>query len=84
VSGRLQEDAPRRFVVELFGNVQARGSEGETFLGRVVVQTGADGAATFSLPIDRARNAPALATLTATVTSADGATSEFSTPLNTR
>jgi 3-dehydroshikimate dehydratase len=64
----------------VFANHQrAGGAEGEIFLGEVVTTTDAGGRAQFTIVDSVPGGAPV--TYTATVTSSDGATSEFSQPL---
>jgi hypothetical protein len=70
-----------RFTVELFANRQKSGAEGEIFLGEVVTTSDASGRAKFSLIMDADVPGGVGATLTATVTSSEGATSEFSQPV---
>src|SRR5262249_59727623 len=70
-----------RFTVEVFGNRAAGSGEGEMFLGDVAATSDAEGRGKFSLTIDAAKLAAMPASFTATLTSADGATSEFSQPV---
>jgi len=79
VQGRLRATPRSRFTVEVFGNRDKGGSEGETFLGEAAVTTDADGVGTFALTVDAPGAMPA--SFTATVTSSEGATSEFSAPV---
>ena len=79
VQGRLRATPRSRFTVEVFGNRDNRSSEGETFLGEAAVMTDADGVGTFALTVDAPGAMPA--SFTATVTSSEGATSEFSAPV---
>jgi 3-dehydroshikimate dehydratase len=79
VQGRLRATPRSRFTVEVFGNRDKRSSEGETFLGEAAVMTDADGVGTFALTVDAPGAMPA--SFTATVTSSEGATSEFSAPV---
>jgi 3-dehydroshikimate dehydratase len=81
VRGRLQGAASSRFTIELFGNRQAGGAEGEMFLGDAVAASDATGQASFSLTVDGSRLAAIPASFTATATSSNGATSEFSQPV---
>ena len=80
VQGHVQGSPSSRFAVEVFGNRQSGGTEGETFLGEVVTTSDPNGQARFTLMLE-----PTLqvlpASFTATVTSAAGATSEFSKPV---
>ena len=61
----------------MFGNRDRGSGEGEIFLGETVTTTDADGAGAFELTVD----APGAVSFTATVTSSEGATSEFSAPV---
>ncbi|HVD83382.1 MAG TPA: hypothetical protein VNC42_04020, partial [Bradyrhizobium sp.] len=79
VQGRLRATPRSRFTVEVFGNRDKGSSEGETFLGEAAVMTDADGVGTFALTVDAPGAMPA--SFTATVTSSEGATSEFSAPV---
>jgi 3-dehydroshikimate dehydratase len=79
--GRLRGAPSSRFVVEVFGNRAAASVEGEIFLGETVVISDADGNGRFSLTVDVAKLGATLAAVTATLTSAAGATSEFSQPI---
>jgi 3-dehydroshikimate dehydratase len=77
VQGHFDATPLSRFVVEVFANRQPGGTEGEFYLGDAVAATDANGHAVFSLTV----GAPAAAqSVTATLTSRDGATSEFSEP----
>ncbi len=81
LQGHLQAKPLSRFTVELFANRQKNGAEGEIFLGEVVTTSDASGRAKFSLIMDADVPGGVGATLTATVTSSEGATSEFSQPV---
>jgi 3-dehydroshikimate dehydratase len=81
VRGRMQAAASSRFTIEIFGNRQAGGTEGEMYLGDGVATSDASGQASFSLTMDGSRLAAIPASFTATITSSDGATSEFSQPV---
>jgi 3-dehydroshikimate dehydratase len=81
VRGRLQGAASSRFTIEIFGNRQAGGTEGEMFLGEAVAASDANGQASFSLTVDGSGLAAIPASFTATATSSNGATSEFSQPV---
>ena len=76
VEGHLEATPLSRFTVELFANSPGD-AEGDVFLGAVAAATDANGYATFSFTTPAA---PGM-TFTATATSSDGATSEFSQPL---
>jgi 3-dehydroshikimate dehydratase len=79
VQGHFDATPLSRFTVEVFANRQLGGAEGEFYLGDAAASTDANGHAVFSLTV----GAPAAAapqSFTATLTSSDGATSEFSEP----
>src|SRR6516165_8642628 len=81
VQGELRGKPLSRFTVEVFGNRAAGSGEGEIFLGQVAATSDAEGLGRFSLTVDAAKLAGMPASFTATLTSADGATSEFSQPV---
>src|SRR5262249_34703383 len=81
VQGELRGKPLSRFTVEVFGNRTAGSGEGEIFLGEVVTTSDAEGLGKFSLTVDASKLAAMPAWFTATLTSADGATSEFSQPV---
>src|SRR6516165_6755240 len=81
VQGELRGKPRARFTVEVFGNRVAGSGEGEMFLGDVAATSDAEGRGRFSLTVDAAKLATLPASFTATLTSADGATSEFSQPV---
>jgi len=81
VQGELRGKPRARFTVEVFGNRAAGSGEGEMFLGDVAATSDAEGRGKFSLTVDAAKLAAMPASFTATLTSADGATSEFSQPV---
>jgi 3-dehydroshikimate dehydratase len=64
-------------IIELFANRNAGDAEGEIFLGEVRVSSDANGRAAFSAVVDAPLGSVPTG-FTATVTSSDGATSEFS------
>jgi len=77
-SGRVQVSVPLGATIELFGNRNTGDPEGEMFLGETRI--GASGQSAFTLTV----NAPTIGVptgFTATVTTTDGATSEFSRPV---
>jgi hypothetical protein len=79
VIGSLNSTPGKSFRVEFFSNTAADPSgfgEGQTFLGSGTVKTGASGDANFSFIFNTA--VPAGQVVTATATSPDGDTSEFS------
>jgi 3-dehydroshikimate dehydratase len=65
----------------VFGNRASGSSEGEIFLGEVVATSDAEGNGKSSLTVDASELAALPVSFTATLTSADGATSEFSQPI---
>ena len=79
VQGRLRGTPRSRFTVEVFGNRDKGGAEGEIFLGEAMATTDADGGGIFALTVDAPAALPA--SFTATVTSSEGATSELSAPV---
>ena len=81
VQGALQGKPLSCFTVEVFGNRAPGSSEGEIFLGDVVTTSDAEGNGKFWLAIDASKFAALPVSFTATLTSADGATSEFSKPI---
>jgi 3-dehydroshikimate dehydratase len=81
VQGALRGKPLSRFTVEVFGNRSSGSGEGEVFLGDVVTTSDTEGNGKFSLTVDTSKLAATPASFTATLTSADGATSEFSQPI---
>jgi 3-dehydroshikimate dehydratase len=77
ITGKLTGSPSSRYVVEVFGNAAADGREAEMFLADSAVYTDATGAASFLVKIDRAR-AERVRSVTATITSDEGATSPLS------
>jgi hypothetical protein len=65
-------------VVEVFGNSDPASEEAQVFLGESAVVTDRDGKATFTARVDRQIGDPRLSSITATVTSTEGATSPLS------
>ncbi|MNN82316.1 3-dehydroshikimate dehydratase [compost metagenome] len=78
IRGEVQGPASSLLRIELFGNAQAAGSEAEQYLGDVLVASDAKGQARFAHLLE---NIGGLNSFTATVTTADGATSELSLPV---
>ncbi|MHC6226785.1 right-handed parallel beta-helix repeat-containing protein [Pseudomonas sp. X10] len=76
--GEVQGPPSSLLRVELFGNATADAREAEQYLGDVQVSSDAQGKARFEYVLE---GAGALHSFTATVTTADGATSELSQPL---
>jgi hypothetical protein len=76
VTGRVVGAPIGRYVVELFGNADARG-EAETFLGEGIVRIGDHDRDTFTVSV-ASRLSEKLRSITATITSHDGATSALS------
>jgi 3-dehydroshikimate dehydratase len=81
VQGVLRGQPMSRLTVEVFGNRTSGSGEGEIFLGDVVTTSDAEGNGKFSLTVDAFKLPAVPLSFTATVTSADGATSELSQPL---
>jgi 3-dehydroshikimate dehydratase len=81
LEGHLQATPLSRYSVEVFANHGQQPAEGEVFVGEVVTASDASGQAKFSLILDSVPSSGRLATFTATVTSSEGATSEFSQPV---
>ncbi|HEX8029900.1 MAG TPA: right-handed parallel beta-helix repeat-containing protein [Vicinamibacterales bacterium] len=77
VTGTLRGAPTRRYLVELFGNTDPTSAESERFLDSVPASTDASGAATFTMRFNRA-HVDGIRSLTATITSDDGATSPLS------
>ena len=78
VEGTVVAPPMSRYVVELFGNSDSRSQEAELFLGEGAVYTDHEGKATFALDVERIVGNGRLYSVTATLTSADGATSPLS------
>lgn len=76
--GEVQGPASSRLRVEVFGNSTADGQEAEHYLGEVLANSDAQGHARFEMMLS---DIDALHSFTATVTTADGATSELSPSL---
>jgi 3-dehydroshikimate dehydratase len=81
VEGHVQGAPNTRSTVEVFANRQAGGSEGEIFLADAAVVSDARGRAPFALTIPVTLHSAVPSSFTATVTSAEGGTSEFSKPM---
>jgi 3-dehydroshikimate dehydratase len=80
LQGHLQANPLSRYAVEVFANYGQRPAEGEVFVGEIVASSDATGHAKFSLIVDSVPGGrPAI--YTATATSSEGATSEFSQPV---
>lgn len=79
IVGSLNSRANATFTVDFYGNLSADPTgfgEGERWLGSVVVTTGIDGNALFTVPVTNAVNVGGF--ISATATDAMGNTSEFS------
>lgn len=76
--GEVQGPVSSLLRVEFFGNAQADGTEAEQYLGDVLVNSDEQGQARFAQALE---NIGELNSFTATVTTADGATSELSQPV---
>jgi 3-dehydroshikimate dehydratase len=81
IQGVLRGKPLSRLTLELFGNRTSGSGEGEMFLGEVVTVSDAEGNGKFSLTVDAFKLPAVPLAFTATVTSADGATSELSQPI---
>ena len=80
VVGTATGSKTARYVVELFGNSNATDDESQMFLADHAVYTDANSQATFTIRIDRPLISSNMKSVTATITSAEGATSPLSTP----
>jgi len=78
VSGMIAAAPRSRYVVELFGNADPNSGEAEVFLGDIAVRTDSHGSTTFTIDVDRRGARDDLGSVTATVTSGEGATSPLS------
>ncbi|CAI3807978.1 3-dehydroshikimate dehydratase [Pseudomonas sp. MM223] len=76
--GEVQGPVSSLLRVEFFGNAEADGTEAEQYLGEVLVNSDKQGQARFAQVLE---NIGGLRSFTATVTTADGATSELSQPV---
>ena len=76
--GEVQGPASSLLRVELFGNAEADGTEAQQYLGEVLVNSDKQGQARFAQVLE---GIGGLRSFTATVTTADGATSELSLPV---
>jgi len=81
VQGHVGGTPSSRFTIEVFANRQAGGAEGEIFLADTSVASDAAGRAAFSVTIPVTLHAAVLPSFTATATSSEGGTSEFSKPV---
>ena len=77
-TGRVQMSVPLGTTIELFGNRNTGDTEGEIFLGETRIA--AQGQSAFTITVD-APTGVVPTGFTATVTTTDGATSEFSRPV---
>jgi 3-dehydroshikimate dehydratase len=77
--GEVQGPVSSLLRIEVFGNAQANGAEAEQYLGELLVNSDAQGQARFAQVLE---NIGELKSFTATVTTADGATSELSLPVS--
>ena len=82
VNGTLVGAQPGRYLVELFGNADDGPGEAELFLGDGAASTDAHGRDTFTVSVATPPAARKLRSITATVTSFDGATSPLSAPIH--
>lgn len=81
VRGTFSGAPAQRYLLEVFGNRAARGNEAERLLGTLAAVTDANGQGSFAVELPDTAD---IATLTATATSAEGATSPLSAPLPLR
>jgi 3-dehydroshikimate dehydratase len=81
VEGHVEGAPNTRYSVEVFANRQAGGSEGEIFLADTSLGSDVTGRAAFSLTIPVTLHSALPHSFTATVTSSEGGTSEFSKPV---
>jgi len=81
VQGHFDGTPLARFAVEAFANRQASSAEGEIFMGETAAASDASGHGTFTLTVGTTTLAPPPQFFTATLTSSEGATSEFSKPV---
>jgi len=84
VHGVFQGPPGQLYQLEVFGHRAAGGNEAEYLLGTVDAVTDAQGQGRFTLALPATGEAAGIATLTATATSALGATSPLSAPLSLR
>ena len=78
ISGTVAGAGVTRYVVELFGNSDEKSDEAEFFLDDVAVSTDTNGHAVFTARLERSAADVKVRSVTATVTSAAGATSPLS------
>ena len=81
VTGTLPGAPAGRYLLELFGNAANEAGEAEIFIGEGGVSIGDQGTATFTVSVAPPTDNQKLRSITATVTSFDGATSPLSTPV---
>jgi 3-dehydroshikimate dehydratase len=81
VQGHFEGAPNSHFTIEVFANRQAGGAEGELFIADVSVTSDAAGRAAFLLTVPVTLPAALPLSFTATVTSSEGGTSEFSKPV---
>lgn len=80
VKGEFQGQPNTLYRVELFSNRKSSQTEAESYIGFIQVPVDAQGNGSFVFPVE-ASDAVKAANFTATVTTADGATSPLSAPL---
>jgi 3-dehydroshikimate dehydratase len=78
VAGTIMALPMNRYTVELFGNIDPGTQEAQSFLGESTVVTDRDGKGTLTMRVDRQIGDMRLYSVTATLTSTDGATSPLS------
>lgn len=80
VQGHFEASPDGRYTIEVFGNREQNGKEGEAYLGDAVVTSDAGGKGSFTVNIAAVPAGATPRSVTATVTTSAGATSEFSAP----
>jgi 3-dehydroshikimate dehydratase len=78
VTGSITALPMKRYAVEVFGNIDPGSQEAQSFLSESAVVTDREGKAAFTVRVDRQIGDVRLYSITATVTSTDGATSPLS------
>jgi len=81
VTGTIAALPMKRYTVELFGNIDPGSQEAQSFLGETAVVTDRDGKTTFTMRADHQIGDLRLYSVTATLTSPDGATSPLGAAL---
>jgi 3-dehydroshikimate dehydratase len=81
VTGTVTALPMQRYTVELFGNIDPGSEEAQSFLSESAVVTDREGKGTLTMRVDRQIGDLRLYSVTATLTSPDGATSPLSSAL---